>query len=394
MNEPARESEPALSGKRLLGLAAAALACMTVLGHARVLENLTNALTGDEAQWVTPPPEPDAWDEKRGGELLTTLRTIPPLPEGTRRVVMLGNSQQYTIPPSGGATAKVNARPRITSMRLTSSMEAEAPGKVRLYNGASDNQNFTEALWQSLYWLDLAPQKPLAFVLQASFDTLRKTGVRAGYQTLLEEPLFLDAIHTRLANGPRPYHPDFIAAEKQWRERHALVSAETKTREWKQWSPEPALRDAMNHTELFRRREESKGFFLATLYAVRVRALGISPRTKRHIAGAPLEQNLAALEDLMALARERGARVLVYNAPTNPAVDMFFAEEYADYLERLAALAAKHGATFEDLGHAVPADHWGYLIDGPDPIHFDEIGHTMVHDKLLGPLRRTLDLER
>ncbi len=391
---PIHELKRGLSGARLLGLGVAALACMAALGHTNVLEKVATALTGAEARLVTPSPEPEAWDEKRGGTLLTTLRALQPLPEGTRRVLMLGNSQQYTVPPPKDGSAVGTLRPRITSMRLSASLEAEAPGKLRVYNGAVDNQNFTEALWQSLFWLELSAQKPAALVLQASFDTLRKTGIRGGYQTLLDEPRFLDALHLRLTKGARPYHPDFVAAEKQWRERTAQLATETTPNEWKQWSPEPALRAAMNHTELFRRREGSKGQLLGMLYAIRVRALGISPRTKRHIVGAPLEQNLAALDDLMALAKEKHCAIVLYNAPTNPAVDMFFVEEYQAYVEQLRALALKHGAAFEELGKAVPDAHWGYLIDGPDPIHFDETGHTIVHDKLLRPLRMSLGMDR
>lgn len=71
---------------------------MAALGHTNVLEKVATALTGAEARLVTPAPEPEAWDEKRGGTLLTTLRALQPLPEGTRRVLMLGNSQQYTVP--------------------------------------------------------------------------------------------------------------------------------------------------------------------------------------------------------------------------------------------------------------------------------------------------------
>lgn len=395
--EPAApEPNRPLSGLRLLGLAVATLVCITAFGRANLLEKAATKLTGEEALFVTPPPEPDAWDEKRGAELLTTYRALPALPSGARRIVMLGNSQQYTVPPPTGTQTPHNLKPRITSMRLTASLEAEAPGTARVYNSASDNQNFSEALWQTLYWLEVAPAKPTAFILQVSFDTLRKTGIRAGYQTLLGEPRFRDALRALLAKRERPYHPDWIGAEKQWRERAASLAVESSddANEWKQWSPEPMLRAAMNHTELFRRREENKGFFLGTLYAIRVRALGISPRTKRHIAGAPLEQNLAALGDLLALAREHGCALIVYNAPTNPAVDMFYADEYSAYLERLRALTAAHGATFDDLGRAVPAEHWGYLIDGPDPIHFDEVGHAIVHEKLLGPLRASLGMGR
>jgi lysophospholipase L1-like esterase len=138
----------------------------------------------------------------------------------------------------------------------------------------------------------------------------------------------------------------------------------------------------MERVALFANREQRKASFLQTLYVLRVHLLGISPTSRRHIAGAPLEQNFEALEDIVALAKRHGTQVLVYNAPVNPAVDMFFPEEYAAYVQRLRALCAGEGIPFADLATAVPENLWGYWIDGPDPIHFNAEGHRVIHARL------------
>jgi hypothetical protein len=134
---------------------------------------------------------------------------------------------------------------------------------------------------------------------------------------------------------------------------------------------------------LFEKRETLRGSFFNSLYALRVLGLGISPTTKRHITGAPYEQNFAALEDLVALAERHGTKVVLYNAPVNPAVSMFYEEEYAAHVARLAKLCADHAIPFADLATAVPAERWGYWIDGPDPIHFDEEAHRIMHGHLV-----------
>ena len=61
---------------------------------------------------------------------------------------------------------------------------------------------------------------------------------------------------------------------------------------------------------------------------------------------------------------------------------MFYEEEYASYVKRLRRLAAAEATAFADLSDAVPGAQWGYWIDGPDPIHFDEEGHRTLAARL------------
>lgn len=390
-DEPGPAAPTDVPRRRFAALVLVTLACVAGLGRTPILETVANTLTGEAEVVVTPPLDAEAWDGRRGNAFLKSVEKLAPLPKETRRVVFLGNSQQYTVPPPRGGAIPIEEATRITSMRLAASLEATKPGAYRVYNGACDNQNFGEALWQSLFWLEVAPSPPALFVVQASFDTLRKTGVRAGYQTLLADPRFAAAIDGELASEARPYHADFRAAVAAFRERAREERTASTSAEWQQWSPEPWLRDRMRRVPLYRDRELHKGFFLASLYALRVRALGISPRSRRHISGAPLEQNLAALERLLARAKDLGSKVVVYHAPSNPAVDMFYADELAQYRERLATICAVHGATFLDLEKSVPPEHWGALFDGPDPIHFDARGHAIVHERLLPTVRERLE---
>jgi hypothetical protein len=138
------------------------------------------------------------------------------------------------------------------------------------------------------------------------------------------------------------------------------------------------LRKALDVVPQYHARQQRKVAFLGTLYALRVYLLALKPTTKRHILGQPLEQNFSALEDLVRLARASGARVIIYNAPVNPAVTLFYDDEYRSYLERLHSFATREGCSYADFSTAVPEDEWGFFIDGADPIHFDEHAHQRM----------------
>jgi hypothetical protein len=375
-----------------------ALGLASLLGHIDPFAALGAWLVGAEMRLQPTVEDPAHIDPKHGEDLrasLDALHRTDGSGGGRRRwVVFFGNSQQYTASLPRGATPDSDRRAEIASVLLGRTLEERAPAVFRVYNASAPNQNYTEALWQALYWYEIPPAPPVALILQASFDTFRKTAIRPGYQTLLDDPRFVTGLGAYMTGqGEREYFSDFRAAQRDRAQRMAEMAGNREGSGYRQWSPEPTLRQGMEQVALFRRRETLRESFLGALYAVRVRGLGISPTSRRHIVGPPLAQNFAALADLISLARQRGTRVLLYNAPVNPAVSMFFEEEYGGYVARLAQLCREKGVPFADLATAVPAERWGYWIDGPDPIHFDEQAHRIMHDRLVeafGPLLLSL----
>lgn len=296
-------------------------------------------------------------------------------------MVFFGNSQQYTASLPRGAAIVPDHFVEITSELFESKLEARSPGGFAVYNAAAANQNFIETLWQGLYWFKVAPVKPSVMVIQASFDTFRKTGVRPGFQTLLEDPTFTAALDAWAAPGEkeRPYLAEMAKAREEYEARKKELAAATKEQAW---TLEGSLRKGLEHVPLYRRREEYKNNMFMCLYLTRVLVFKISPTTRRHITGTPLLDNFTALTDLVRLAKSSGASVFIYNAPVNPRVSMFFQEEYDAYMTRLAALAESESTGFVDLANLAPSDEWGYWVDGPDPIHFDEQGHKTLADRL------------
>lgn len=374
------EATRALGRGRVAGLVVATALVVAVLGRVSPLDNLRDALTGGGATVRMQPVRMEArtTDVKTGDALLETLSSIPATPAGKTQILVIGNSQQYTSSLPRGAALVPGHEVVMASQQLAERLSRRSAEGFTVYTSAAPNQNFAEALWQSVYWFKLRAPPPQVLLLQASFDTFRKAGVRPGFQTLLDEPRFVEELDRMMSMDPRAYHDEFAAARRDFRERRSEGAAGPR----QEVTLEDRLRSGLERLPLFRRREEVRSAFLGAVYLLRVRALGISPTTKRHITGQPLTQNLEALADMVRLARGSGASVLLYNAPINPAVSMFYEDEYERYLEALRAIAAAEGAEFADLSSAVPSEYWGYWVDGPDPIHFDERGHGVLAERL------------
>jgi hypothetical protein len=361
----------------------ATVGAVALLGQVNLFGAVQNAVShGGEAERMQP-ARLDAASIGIGQSkpLLDTLKSRPLPAPGRRQVVFFGNSQQYTASLPRGATIVPDHLVEITSQLVEARLEARAPGAFAVYNASAPNQNFIEALWQGLYWFKVASVKPAAIVLQASFDTFRKTGVRPGFQSLLEDPSFTAALDAWQAPGEkeRPYLAELARAREEHADRQKELSLATKEQAW---TLEGSLRAGLEHVPLYRRREEYKASMLGCLYLTRVLLFNISPTTRRHIIGTPLLDNFTALTDLVRLARASGASVYIYNAPVNPLVSMFYQDEYDAYLERIRRLAEAESAGFADLAAIVPSEEWGYWVDGPDPIHFDERGHRTLAARL------------
>jgi hypothetical protein len=369
-----------LTRARSVALAIATCVAVSVLGAFDGCAMVTDRFTGGGETVRMQPTrlDPNECDVLHGEALLQTLSGLQAPAYPRRRVLFIGNSQQYTASLPRGATPDMNRQADIAAGLLGQWLEQRRPGGFAVYTAAAPNQNFAEALWQGIYWFKVQPRPPEVLVLQASFDTFRKTGIRSGFLTLLDDSSFKQALAEFAAHHPsRAWAGEFAQARKKHDETTSTddLAADTPPVEAK-------LRKALEAVPLFSQRADRRSHFLTMLYMARVHALGISPTTKRHITGEPLEVNFHALEDLIDMAVESGTTVLVYNAPVNPQISMFFEEEYAEYLHRLEALASNRGARLADLGDAVETAHWGYWIDGPDPIHFDEAGHAQLASRL------------
>jgi hypothetical protein len=361
----------------MLWLVVGTAAVVSALGRFDGFEAIQSLLTHGGETAATQPAKlaPGCWDETAGNDLLTAVSKDRPFRRGAG-VLVLGNSQQYTVSVALGQKLDSSRDVHVAIDLLAARLAADGRA-YGFYDGAAPNQTMPEALWQALYWYEVAHVSPKFLVVQASFDTFRKQGIRPGYQTLLEDAAFGVALDRFEAEHE---HDAFVSA---WSEAKSdALARRRELAESGRFSVEGALRKAMSNVRLFRNRESYKATFLNDIYQLRVKVLHVSPTTRRHVTGAAFEENWSALVALVHLARSHGSRVLIYNAPVNPAVSMFYESEYDAYLQNLAALARTDADGFVDLAHAVAAKDWGFWIDGPDPIHFNEQGHLAMADQL------------
>ena len=364
-----------LTVARILALGALTLFLVAMLGFVRPFERLNDFLSSKSMPMQPALQDPRLWAD--GDDLRPSLQTRPLLPPQTRQILIMGNSQQYTCSVAKGEKPRQDHRAILASDLLAAKLNSGQSASSAVYNSSVPNQTFVEELWQGIYWFRVSPRRPAVLILQSSFDTFRKLGIRPGFQTLLGDPAFAEA-QQQFASPGQSYYNEFIAARSDFEKR----KLELGTANGKMVTTEGLLRSVLEKVPLYRDREKERGSFLDILYVARVFALGISPTTRRHILGQPLEENFTALRDLIRLARSSGCRVFIYNGPVNPAVSMFFEDEYRAYLKHLRALAASESSQFEDLSSAVPSMHWGYWVNGPDPIHFNEQGHQVLAERL------------
>src|SRR5438105_1484170 len=179
-----------------LRLAAVVLGTILVglaLGAADPFGRLTLWLTrgGDDTRVQPQMLTPDAWDPSFGDGLLDTLSKHRPFPQDADSILVFGNSQQFTISLARGQAAHPGKSP-VAADLFIDKLNAATPGRYVMFNGAAANQMFPEALWQAIYWFDVAPDRPRTLLIQSSFDTFRKVGIRPGYQSLLTAPQFSD----------------------------------------------------------------------------------------------------------------------------------------------------------------------------------------------------------
>jgi hypothetical protein len=359
----------------MLGLGAAIALGLSPNPYRRVEEWLTRGGEVERKQPVF--QDPLSIDVLHGEDLARSL-TDRMASDNKPAVLFMGNSQQYTCSLPRGAKIDEGHRAMLMSDLVARELARRSGRPLSVYNASAPSQTLVEKLWQGIFWFVANPTPPRVLVIQSSFDMYRKTGVRAGFRTLLREKSFQSALEAWPCKE-RAYCSEFSAALEGGAAQDKTAVSEGLSLS----NVEGAVRSGLEWIPQYHYREERKASFLNSLYLLRVSGLRVSPTSRRHITGQPLEANTAALEDLVALALKSGARVFIYNAPINPAVSMFYESEYQEYLTRLRALAHREKVSFVDLAGAVPADQWGYWIDGPDPIHIAETGHRTLATALV-----------
>lgn len=99
------------------------------------------------------------------------------------------------------------------------------------------------------------------------------------------------------------------------------------------------------------------------------------------IPRAPYDQNMAALDSILRLARRDAVPVLIYKVPHRPGEKVFYHNRarYDRFFADLSARCLASGIEYRDLETLVPARYWGITNEGrPDVFHFSDYGHRQL----------------
>ena len=331
--------------------------------------------------------DPLTQESTRGADALRSLRTLEPAWCGAierTRFVLMGNSQMHAIVLSP-SEMPVAAPEKTYPDELLELLQASG-ASVKGYRLSAPNLGYTEALWYLEYLLSHRCLKPTDLILQANFETFRKTGIRDGMLQLLDDPAFLTAAEAE-AQSETAYGATMRQAIGRYRTRIAnTTGAKTAGTEASATGVnqsrglggvfETRVRAMLDRSPLFRSRATMKGELVGSLYLARVHLLNITSSSKRSVGAATLSLNLGAFERIGELCRANGIRLTIFNAPQNPLAPLYQTDEERDKYHRIIAdLGRNYAWRSFDFEDSIAKEMWGVWIDGPDPIHFGRAGH-------------------
>jgi hypothetical protein len=304
---------------------------------------------------------------------------------GKRRVVLIGNSQMFSLSLAPGEFPQVG--PESTYPDLVTALLQ--PEGVLTYRLAAPGLSYSEALCEIDYLLRHPDLRPALIVLQINYQAFWNSGIRESLLELLGDPEFLQQAR-QLTRSGKLYADDFASAVTRYQEQG--------TRSGPQIPPQLAgfglenlTRRELSAVELYRRRHQAKDAFEQMLYRARIYFLGIKPSSARSISGPQLTRSQAAVEANAESCRAAGVRLAIFTAPVNPAVSLYRSpEDKSRYQGFVHTIAERYRLPAIDLESSVAGKLWGRQLNGPDPLHMGRAAHAVVASRVAPFIRDAL----
>jgi hypothetical protein len=142
---------------------------------------------------------------------------------------------------------------------------------------------------------------------------------------------------------------------------------------------ETAFRTQLDRVPGFNTRGAVKSSFVLLMTRLRVYILRLGSTRPRSLTGSRIAASRAAVEDLAAVCRRSGIRMILFEAPTNPAAPLYAsAEDDRRYHGFSRSVASRFGLTILDFEHSIPGGEWGRSLNLPDPLHLSREGHRQL----------------
>ena len=288
-------------------------------------------------------------------------------------VLWLGNSQVHAV--NQLHEGETNAPPLIFNALKSNDLD--------LVTFSQPNANLQEHYLLFEYLQHRLPLKVL--ILPAVFDDMREDGLRKEIAETLADANTKTALE-KTAIGQKI----ILKAESS----KAMVDQDTAgLANTLQQKVERVLNAGLEkHSQLWAARPEARGRMLGSLYVLRNTVLGIKPTSKRKMIRSRYQDNIAAMEAILASVTLKHLAVVIYIVPLRNDVDTPYVDgEYQQFKNEVQRLAERYDATFANLENLVPAHLWcskaatsaggGMELDF---MHFQAGGHQLLADQLTG----------
>jgi hypothetical protein len=307
---------------------------------------------------------------------------------GAGRVVFIGNSQMHSISLASGELP--SDRPEKTYVDLViDEAQRETPNEL-LYRLSSSGMSYPEVLWELNYMLDDPDLRPNSVILQMNYQALWTGGIRDSLLPMLRHPSFRARIETLATSGRSD-----SAAYEDALHRYDRVDVKDKTKIDtapdsgltaafnSQITPgyemETRVRSWVNKAVPEQHRADLQDSFDNVLYRGRLYLLHLKPSTARSISGSRLLAAQSAVDSIAALCMANHVRLLLFHAPVNPNVVLYRTPEDREaYRQFVAGIASRYGLPLFDFENSISAEHWGHLLNGPDPLHMGRAGQQQM----------------
>lgn len=282
-------------------------------------------------------------------------------------VLWLGNSQVHAV--NQLKEGETNAVPLLFDRLKISDLD--------LVTLSQPNANLQEHLAIFEYMKHQIPIKVL--ILPLVFDDARENGLRKEVADFAEEPQTRTAL-SGTAIGSKILRSNVTTPTESGGDTAGISHTlqERVERILNTWLEE--------RSELWAARPEIRGQIMTSLYLWRNTVFGIKPSSKRKVIRSRYQDNISALEAILASATRQGIAVVLYVAPLRSDVETpYVNSEYKQFKTDVQVLADRFGATFANLEDILPAELWGTKDSTSsgaeqelDFMHFQAGGHKLL----------------